>query len=331
MLNKLKLSSRLMGSFLLIALILVTLAAYSVNRLGVMGGYFNTAYEESVTPLGNWARFGAELSSIKSLMSAHFASWDEQSMAKIQAQVEKKLAVAANFVGKLESSPENDRIKTLWTGLNTCVKQAVTMSKAFKKEDAVAAFNKGEGLKIQLETDDAITFRLKESLKEVATFRDRSLLLHRQVKGYVVVAALFAVLMSLCVGFFLARSIAKPLTALAMHAVAISNGDLSQEIQSLRREDEVGTLAHAFRGMVKNLRGQISSISESVNVLTTSAAEIAATVSQLSMGTSETSTAVRQTTSTVEQVKQAAKVAGTKAKAVALSYQKVVQISQTGT
>ncbi len=330
MLKKLKLSSRLMGSFFVIALILVTLAAYSVNRLGVMGGYFNTAYDESVAPLGDWAEFGAELSSIKSLMSAHFASWDEQSMGTIQSQIEKKLAVAANFVRKLGSGHENDQVKTLWTGLNKCIKQALTMSKAFQKEDAVAAFNKGEGLKIQLETDDAIASRLRESLKEVAAFRDRSLLLHKQVKGYVIVAAVFAVLLSLCVGFLIARSISKPLTALANHAVAISRGDLTQDIKNLSRQDEVGTLANAFQEMVKNLRNQISRTLESVNVLTTSAAQIATTVSQLSMGTNETSASVRQTTATVEQVKQAAKLAGKKAKDVAQSSQKVVQISQTG-
>ena len=331
MLRKLKLSSRLMGAFFLISLILVTLAAYSVNRLGVMGRVFQYSVQRGSCAARRLAEFGAELSSIKSLMSAHFASWDEQSMVKIETQVDEKLAVAANLVGKLGSGAENEHIKTLWIGLDTSVKEALKMSKAFQKEDAVAAFNKGEGLKAQLETDDAISSRLRQSLKDVAVYRDRSLLLHRQVRGYVIVAAVFAVLLSLCVGFLIARSISRPLTALAKHAVAISNGDLRQEIPNLRREDEVGILAKAFHDMVINLRDQISSTLEGVNILTTSATEIATTVSQLSMGTSETSAAVRQTTTTVEQVKQAAKVAGTKAKAVAQSSQKVVQISQTGT
>lgn len=56
------------------------------------------------------------------------------------------------------------------------------------------------------------------------------------------------------IGFVLARNISRPLHQLARIAERIGIGDLSANIPRMHRQDEIGTLNHAFREMVVNLR-----------------------------------------------------------------------------
>jgi len=166
-----------------------------------------------------------------------------------------------------------------------------------------------------------------------------------------------------------ARSLTRPLIDLVGAAGKIAGGNLTVEVTSENRRDEIGDLARAFTLMIQSLkdkaqiaqkiaggdltieaaplseadvlgnafstmvaknRQQIQEIIEGVNVLTSSGSEIMASVSQLTSGAAETSTAVSETTTTVEEVKQTTDVSSQKAKHVAELGQKSIEISRTG-
>ena len=184
----------------------------------------------------------------------------------------------------------------------------------------------------------------------------------------IIIGLIFLALASLLF-FFFARSLTRPLIHLVGAAEKIATGDLAVEVTSENRQDEIGTLARAFTGMIQSLkdkaqiaqkiaggdltveatslsdadalgnafstmvatnRRQIQEIMEGVNVLASSGSEIMASVSQLTSGAAETSTAVSETTTTVEEVKQTTDVSSQKAKHVAELGRKSVEISRTG-
>jgi methyl-accepting chemotaxis protein len=182
------------------------------------------------------------------------------------------------------------------------------------------------------------------------------------------IGLIFLILASLLF-FFFARSLTRPMIDLVEAAEKIAGGDLAVEVTSENRQDEIGSLAQAFTGMIRSLkdkaqiaqkiaagdltveatplsdadalgnafsamvitlRRQIQEIVEGVNVLASSGSEIMASVSQLTAGAAETSTTVSETTTTVEEVKQTTEVSSQKAKRVAELGRKSVEISQTG-
>jgi putative methionine-R-sulfoxide reductase with GAF domain len=65
-------------------------------------------------------------------------------------------------------------------------------------------------------------------------------------------------------GTFMARLIATPILRLATAAQAVSEGDLSQEI-NINTRDEIGNLAVAFNGMTNQLRDLIGSLEKQVS------------------------------------------------------------------
>lgn len=144
------------------------------------------------------------------------------------------------------------------------------------------------------------------------------------------VVGLLALVMGVAMVRSLDRIIANPLKDIAGVAERIASGDLTVNVPSDHRADEVGALARAFRGMVENLREVTRQTREGVSVLASSASEILAVTTQLASGAAETATAVSETTTTVEEIKQTAQVSSQKAKYVSDSAQKAAHILQSG-
>jgi methyl-accepting chemotaxis protein len=201
--------------------------------------------------------------------------------------------------------------------------------------------------------------------KRSAEEQDRS---HRTVLTIILGCLTSFVLLGV-VGVLLTRNIVGPLREVSAAAQKIALGDLSVELMSGGRQDEIGVLAKAFAEMTEslgqmarvaaqvstgdltvevipksdkdvlgkaflsmrdNLRRVTREIQESISVLSTSAQEIVATTTQVASAATETATAVSETTTTVEEVKQTAQLSSQKAKYVSEAAQKVALVSQGG-
>jgi methyl-accepting chemotaxis protein len=191
----------------------------------------------------------------------------------------------------------------------------------------------------------------------------------RDAKMTIVLGTLAALVIAGLAGLLITRNIAGPLKSLTGVAERITAGDLSSDVPVNERSDEVGVLTRAFERMTRslrtmagaaeqiaagdlrvsvqpqspkdalgnafarmtdNLRRQIGGIVEGAAVLGSAASEIVASTAQLASGASESAAAVSETTTTVEEIRQTAQLASQKARAVADSVQKAVQISLAG-
>lgn len=144
------------------------------------------------------------------------------------------------------------------------------------------------------------------------------------------VVGIAAFIFAVAIVFFLNRIIAIPLKEISVLAGKVASGDLTINISSDNRMDEVGVLSRTFSKLVENLREINKEIKEGANALASSASEILATTTQVASGATETATAVSETTTTVEEVKQTALVSSQKAKYVSESAQKSAQVTMTG-
>ena len=204
--------------------------------------------------------------------------------------------------------------------------------------------------------------------KARASVADSELKAQQAVRVFLVVG-IVAVLLAVAMALLLNRVIALPLQELTAVAERITVGDLSVNVETDTRSDEVGVLArtfdrmtqslramagaaeqiaagdlrstikpqspndvlgNAFARMSENLREQIRGLIEGANVLGSAASEIVASTAQLAASASESAAAVTETTTTVEEVRQTAQVASQKAKLVSDNAQKAAQISLSG-
>lgn len=188
------------------------------------------------------------------------------------------------------------------------------------KDDGKAIFDRFRALMTEFVDNEERLLRQRDHMvKETERTGKRFLLLGT-------LAVLAAAFLISVVG---ARTITKPITGAMDLAEAISTGDLTRNMIA-GGGDELGRLGKALNRMVENLRLETRRNSEGINILAATASEISATAAELAAITSKTSSAVTQTTTTVEEVKQAARISGDKAKAVAEEARQALKTSEEG-
>ncbi|KIL74978.1 methyl-accepting chemotaxis protein [Bacillus badius] len=103
-----------------------------------------------------------------------------------------------------------------------------------------------------------------------------------------------SILLSIGLGYFIARIIGRPLHNMVSVVEAVAKGDLSKRID-IEAKDEVGKLGREVNTMVGNLKALISSVSQN-------AEQVAAASEELSVSAEQTSQATNQISSTMLQV-----------------------------
>ncbi len=171
---------------------------------------------------------------------------------------------------------------------------------------------------------------MKFAKNKADEFKSKSVIRNNEAKIGIYIIMIFIVTIAILIAFVLTKSITAPLAHAIDIAKEIASRNLSVDLISSHRKDEIGKLISSFNKMINNLREQFKNIMEGVNILSTSNSEITTSISQLAASASETATSIGETTVTVEQVKQTAEVSNHKAKIVSENAFRATEISNEG-
>ena len=85
---------------------------------------------------------------------------------------------------------------------------------------------------------------------------------------------------------WMARSLARALTAAAAHLTQVAQGDLTKDVavELHSRADEIGVLARAKQNMLQNLRQMVTEVSGSIQMLSTNSADLSSSSTEMSHG-----------------------------------------------
>ncbi len=121
-------------------------------------------------------------------------------------------------------------------------------------------------------------------------------------------------------GFFGAGMITKPLRNLELAARKVADGDIRENVELPKADDELRALASAFNNMVENLRSMVTDvdtnfqqtnekvvhIKDASDAAATQARSISRTVEEISAGAEGSATAIQKTAESVEDVRMIA-------------------------
>ena len=192
-------------------------------------------------------------------------------------------------------------------------------------------------------TVDPISGKISElielQLRVAAEVHQASELAFQRTLWVTAAVALVAVLACLLLGFFISRSITRPIIKAAQAAQGIASGDLSVQFQAVGR-DEAADLLRALRSMSDSLAGIVGEVRASAQTVSTGALQIAEGSTDLSQRTEqqaanleETAASMEQLTSAVQQnadtARQASQLAGGAREAASFGGEKVSQVVTT--
>lgn len=258
---------------------------------------------------------------------------------RIMQSAEQRIETLLNGDPSIGLAPENNpqaiarlrKRQALWDGtIEPQVERILTMTNEAAISQALT------GLRSPLETYAASIDEEIAETEAQATER---------VKQFRLLQGAFAVLTALVLAMvlFVTRSVVRRARSLVVTAERIAAGDLETQAR-VEGQDELANLGQAFNAMTNKLRSIIeteqqgrqqleqllSTIVETANSLSTASAEILAGTTEQAAGMRQQSAAVAETVTTVDEVLQTAEQAADRARAVAESSQRAVQVSTAG-
>jgi methyl-accepting chemotaxis protein len=298
---------------------------------------------------------------------------DESYLQPYSAAVDK---IDAGLQGLRKLTDDNPRHQRRLEALELLVKnriasarETIELRRSKGAQAALQLVEMGHGKRLMDEIRASVG-EMQSEEGELLHTRQKAAHNHAQnAKRIILFGTFSALLLAGLAGFMLARNIARPLQDLTAIAERITVGDLSLNVRSETRSDEVGVLSRTFARMteslrtmaaaaaqiaagdlrstitpqspndllgnalavmVENLREQTRQLVEGANVLGAAASEIVASTTQLASSANQSAAAVSETMTTVEEVRQTAHLASQKAQHVFDSAQKAAQISENG-
>ena len=106
----------------------------------------------------------------------------------------------------------------------------------------------------------------------------------------VVITAIIVVFVSLAI----TSSFARPLEKITAVVQKVAKGDLNQEVEEIKTQDEVGRLSSAFRSMLEHIRELVTNIINTSSTLAASSEELSSSIEEVSKATEEIAKTISQ-------------------------------------
>ena len=120
-------------------------------------------------------------------------------------------------------------------------------------------------------------------------------------RNFMLLLSVISVLLSSALGFWIVRSITRPINEAVNVANQLAQGDLNARIE-VTSKDETGMLLGAMKNMVEKLSQIISEVRSAADNLSSASEEVSATAQSLSQASSEQASSVEETSASVEQM-----------------------------
>jgi len=308
--RNLKIGNKLIGGFLLVSLLSAAVGGFAIVNLGALNRADTRMYEKDAAPLGILAQFAfatnrIRANAISSVFASTAAKFEDLSSSMADRRKEMDLAMAT-YPRTLEGSTDRKQFAQFqanYAVFNASADRVLALSMVGKTEEAKTAANGDLDAASDI-INNLITDMIKVNVDGAKAQAEANTHLARLTSLLMIIVLSFAVILSLAVGFFLSRSITKPLAVSVGLADRIASGDLSGEIdpRHLERADEIGALAKALSSMTSNLAEMAATVKNSAGNVSTGSTQMNATAQGLSQGATEQAAAAEEVSSSVEEM-----------------------------
>ncbi|MFI5445991.1 methyl-accepting chemotaxis protein [Polaromonas sp. UC242_47] len=304
-LNNIKVGSRLalaFGLILLITAVIAIIGVWRLQELGATARQLGTEDSEKLKMAVQW-RQTIDMNWIRTRAAVLDA--DTSRMPMWQADMDKTSEISLASRKRIIELVQSEEGKKLIANIDAA-REAYRSPRAamLKKKQA------GEDVTAALERDlKPLAIAYSESIHQLESRQqaiyDASLTRAEenaaQGRLILIVGAVLALMLGAASAFVLSRSIVRPLKQAARSARFIADGDLSQPIESVGR-DEAAELLQALKNMQSNLAVLVGNVRQGSDTIATASSQIASGNQDLSSRTEEQASSLEETAASMEEL-----------------------------
>jgi methyl-accepting chemotaxis protein len=306
MLNNLKIGVRLGIGFAVTLALLITIAVVSYTRLAALNDNIelmvNDRFPKTVQAndmidaVNNIARL---------LRNAYIYSGAEQQKALDGIAPQRK--VISENLEKLEKTIKSDKGREILKQIGTARAAYVASQDKFleflkaDKKAEIVALMQGDLRKTQADYMASINALIKfqtDAMNKAGKDADEMVAATEQL---IVILGVIASLLTAVFGWFITRSITRPVNEALAVTQRLAEGDLTVTITDVSK-DEIGQMLSAQQGLIGKLNQIIGEVKGAADALANAAGQVSATAQSLSQSSSEQAASVEETTASIEQM-----------------------------
>ena len=309
MFTNMKLATKLFGSFVVVLTLMVGLGIYSIAQLASVNN-------STVDIAKNWLPSVRTALEVRALINrVRFLEYrlvvDELAdTPATKKELDEKigaLKTAAKSYEKLISGPEDRQMyDTISTGLADylAISDKLQAYALADKDNEAIAILKGDSRKEYNSVRDTADKLAQWNTDGAEKATELAAATYASARLWVIVALSVCSVIALAMAFLITRSLTRQLGGepayVADIAGAVSQGDLTLEIQT--RAGDANSVLFAMKSMVEKLSSVVTEVNSGAEALAGASEEVSATAQSLSQASSEQAAGVEETSASIEQM-----------------------------
>ncbi|MBL8968608.1 MAG: MCP four helix bundle domain-containing protein [Spirochaetaceae bacterium] len=286
---RLKIRSRLLIGFLVVAFFGLVMGFLGMFYVGSLSKANKTMFLEATEPFGRLITLYETVESTQVLVRDLVIAEDPRAVETFLAELKAKDLAVKTAVERLAAQVKDERLQVAVGTFLPLWSDYLAASAFIADEVAAGRFhNLGDVMKTSLGSSaealkGMMTMLIEGFLSVAADSSEASAALSTRVSTMLAILALVGLAASILIGILLARSVARGLELPARATLAVAAGDLSQAVdaKAIRRSDEAGDLARAVETMRGDLHAHMRTIRASVDTLANVGGELAASMGRV--------------------------------------------------
>ncbi|MBI3578215.1 MAG: methyl-accepting chemotaxis protein [Ignavibacteriales bacterium] len=305
----LKISTKLLLSYLLIASVAAYIGFSGINTMQWMAGEQRNFYTNSLIPIAEggtmttlFQRIRANIFEMilanKSEDIQYFAGRiKEMSDAIDKSDIVLEKAVFSQEVKKAFKEFDQTRGAFSKDLLNI-----IDLAKANKDNEALKMVAKGGQVDKTLRAELAAIENMQKLMLLHAQEVDKEFDAEASIaQRDTIITVIIGIMIAIALGVFIARMMSKPVKGLLGQAEEIANGNLTIEVVQ-HSKDEVGQLEAAFKRMVESLRETLTQVGEASSAVASASSQISSSTEEMAAGAQEQTSQAGEVASAVEEM-----------------------------
>lgn len=311
-LNSTRTMTKLFAGFLTLALLIAIVGFINWRDIQKVQQGTEEMYAQVVMPAQHLTNVNAAINKVGNEALKYGIVTSDEKKKIIKEDISKNLITIQAILDEFDTfaitAEEKEEIGRLKQGIDTYYKYVTNYIALIDDGQRNSAEALVEGI-VDRNIIVTTTHKLEEyNEKEAQTLVKEAQAVYSRATMNIIVLTLLAALLAIGVAIFLAKNIATPLSAAALHMKEMSQGDFTRNVSEdlLKRGDEVGIMAQGLDEMVRNISGLLGNILVTAREVNESSRNLSLIAEDVVTTTQETSAATEEVAAGLEEVSAAA-------------------------
>ncbi|MBI5483403.1 MAG: MCP four helix bundle domain-containing protein [Deltaproteobacteria bacterium] len=304
----LKISVKLLSAFIVVAVIAGVIGWVGISKITQIEHADTAMYELNTAPMEQMVGMTAAFQRVRVNLRELALDTSDADRRKHADRILELDKIISEEMATFAKSMKSEEIKKTYKDLQDAMtkyathrKEAMDYGMAGKQSEAVAAMRNPQASEAAKQVDLAIQ-KLGDLKVDLAKKKaSENVDIAKSATRTMLILLAVGVLLSIVLGFFIARIISNPLRQGVSFAQAVAAGDLTQKI-ALDQKDEIGQLATALNEMVAKLSSIVGEVMTASDNVASGSQELSATAQQMSQGATEQAASAEEISSSMEEM-----------------------------